>query len=179
MYMKTGDNELAERAAGGDAIAFRLLLERHYDSVYRIAFRFCRQREDAEDIAQDVCASLVTKLRTFKGDAKFSTWLFRVVVNAVRDMQRKQATTGRNNRDYGELLELTQGLEIEKAKEIKWLYEMIDQVGEDLRETAILVLAEGMSHSEAGDILGIKEATVSWRMHELRKKLKALVDSES
>jgi len=177
--MKTGDNELAARAAGGDAAAFQLLLERHYDSVYRIAFRFCGLREDAEDIAQEVCASLVTRLRSFKGDAKFTTWLFRVVVNAVRDMQRKQATTGRINRDYSELLELTQGLENEKAKEIKWLYEMIDQVGEDLRETAVLVLAEGMNHSEAGDVLGIKESTVSWRMHELRKKLKILVEAEA
>ena len=178
MYMKTGDNELAARAAEGDAAAFQILLERHYDSVYRIAFRFSGLREDAEDIAQDVCASLVLKLRSFKGDAKFTTWLYRVVVNAVRDMQRKQVIVGRVNRDYSELQDLARGEEAETAKEIAWLYGALDAVGEDLRETAVLVLAEGMNHAEAADILDIKESTVSWRMHELRKKLKALVEAE-
>jgi RNA polymerase sigma-70 factor (ECF subfamily) len=178
MYMKTGDNELAVRAAEGDAAAFQILLERHYDSVYRIAFRFSGLREDAEDIAQDVCASLAVKLRSFKGDAKFTTWLYRVVVNAVRDMQRKQASVGRVNRDYGELQELARGEEQEAAKETAWLYGALDAVGEDLQETAILVLAEGMNHAEAAEILGIKESTVSWRMHELRKKLKAMAEAE-
>ncbi len=176
--MKTGDNELAARAAGGDAAAFQVLLERHYDVVYRIAFRFSGVREDAEDIAQDVCASLVVKLRSFKGDAKFTTWLYRVVVNAVRDMQRKQANAGRINRDYSELQELARGEEADAAKEIAWLYGALDQVGEDLRETAILVLAESMSHAEAAEILGLKESTISWRMHELRKKLKTLAEAE-
>ena len=179
MYMKTGDNELAARAAGGDATAFQVLLERHYDTVYRIAFRFSGQREDAEDIAQEVCASLVLKLRSFKGDAKFTTWLYRVVVNAVRDMQRKQSTAGRINRDYSELQELVRGEEAETAKETAWLYGALDEVGEDLRETAILVLAEGMNHAEAAEILAIKESTVSWRMHELRKKLKVMAEAES
>jgi len=174
--MKTGDNELAARAAGGDAAAFQILLERHYDSVYRIAFRFSGLREDAEDIAQDVCASLVLKLRSFKGNAKFTPWLYRVVVNAVRDGHRKEATAGRINRDYSELQDLARGEEQEAAKEIAWLYESLDAVGEDLRETAVLVLAEGMNHAEAAEILEIKESTVSWRMHELRKKLKVMAE---
>ena len=178
MYMKTGDNELAARAAEGDAAAFQILLERHYDSVFRIAFRFSGLREDAEDIAQDVCSSLVIKLRSFKGDAKFTTWLYRVVVNAVRDMQRKQATSGRVNRDYSELQELARGEEAEAAKETAWLYGALDSVGGDLRETAVLVLAEGMNHAEAAEILDVKESTVSWRMHELRKKLKEIAEAE-
>ncbi len=123
-----------------------------------------------------MCASLVLKLRSFKGDAKFTTWLYRVVVNAVRDAQRKQVIAGRVNRDYSELQDLARGEEQEAAKEIAWLYESLDAVGEDLRETAVLVLAEGMNHAEAAEILEIKESTVSWRMHELRKKLKAMAE---
>ena len=126
--------------AEGDAAAFQILLERHYDSVYRIAFRFSGLREDAEDIAQDVCACLVLKLRSFKGDASsplgFTGWW----VNAVRDLQRKQASAGRVNRDYSELQDLARGEEQEAAKEIAWLYGALDAVGENLRETAVLVL---------------------------------------
>jgi RNA polymerase sigma-70 factor (ECF subfamily) len=178
MYMKTDDNELAMRAGSGDAGAFQLLLECHYDMIYRVALRFTGKREDAEDLAQDICMSLAKKLRSFKGEARFSTWLYRVVVNAVRDMQRRQIVRGRMKKDYGEVLELTREAEADAAREQAWLYEMLDEVGADLRETAILVLAEGLSHAEAGEVLDIKEATVSWRMHELRKKLKKLADQD-
>ena len=179
MRMKTGDNELAARAAGGDATAFRVLLERHYDDVYRIAYRFTGQREDAEDIAQDVCATLARRLRSFKGEAKFTTWLYRVVVNAARDFHRKQASASRLHEIFGEVLELTRGAEAQAAREAAWLYYTLAQVGDDLRETAVLVLAEGMSHGEAADVLAIKESTVSWRMHELRKQLKAIAEQEA
>ncbi len=105
MDMVTDDNQLAVRAAKGDAAAFRQLLERHYDSVYRIAFKFCGQRADAEDLAQDVCASLGRKIRTFRGDAKFTTWLYRLVVNAARDAHRKTLTADNAAKAYGEVAE--------------------------------------------------------------------------
>ncbi len=177
--MKTSDNELAAQAAKGDAVAFRALLERHYDSVYRIAYRFIANREDAEDIAQEVCAALAKKLRSFNGQAKFTTWLYRVVVNATRDMQRKHITAEKVTATYGELADLARGEQKQAQDDIDWLYEMLANVGADLRETAILVLAEGQSHAEAAEILDIKESTVSWRMHELKKKLKALAEQET
>ena len=177
--MKADDNELVAAAAGGDAVAFQVLLERHYDTIYRIAFRFAGMREDAEDITQEVCTSLSGKLRSFKGDARFTTWLYRVVVNAVRDMQRKQASTRRLHEAYGEIAELKRDEAADAARENVWLYDSLDQVSDDLRATAVLVLAEGFSHAEAADILEIKESTVSWRMHELKKKLKVIAEEQA
>jgi RNA polymerase sigma-70 factor (ECF subfamily) len=179
MYMKTDDNELATRAGAGDGAAFEALLGRHYDTIFRIALRFCGMREDAEDLTQEICSSLPGKLRSFKDQAKFTTWLYRVVVNSAHDLQRKQSSILRLNRDYSEILDLRQGEQEDAAREQAWLYETLREVGKELRETAILVLAEGLSHSEAADVLEIKEATVSWRMHELRKKLKAIAVKES
>jgi RNA polymerase sigma-70 factor (ECF subfamily) len=179
MYMKTDDNELAMRAGAGDGAAFEALLERHYDTIFRIALRFSGLREDAEDLTQDICTSLPRKLRSFRDRARFTTWLYRVVVNSAQDMQRKQSSILRLNRDYSEILDLRQGAEAAAAIELTWLYETLNEIGKELRETAILVLAEGLSHSEAADVLEIKESTVSWRMHELRKKLKAIADQES
>lgn len=176
--MNTGDNELAAQAGNGDATAFQVLLGRHYDSIYRIAYRFTGVREDAEDIAQGVCVSLAVKLRSFKGEARFSTWLFRIVVNAAQDFHRKNAATSRLNAAYGEVSELMRDEHAEAAREQSWLYDALERVGEDLRETAILVVAEGMTHAEAAGVLEIKESTVSWRMHELRKNLKALAKAE-
>ncbi len=177
--MQTDDNELATRAGSGDAAAFETLLERHYDTIFRIALRFSGIREDAEDLTQDICASLPGKLRSFRNQAKFTTWLYRVVVNSAHDVLRKQSTALRLNRDYSEVLDLRRGAQADAAREQAWLYETLHEVGEDLRETAILVLAEGLSHGEASEVLEIKESTVSWRMHELRKKLKAIADQES
>ncbi|WP_282606729.1 RNA polymerase sigma factor [Pelagibius sp. Alg239-R121] len=177
--MNTSDSALAVQAGNGDAAAFKVLLERHYDGVYRIAFRFTGVREDAEDIAQAVCTSLAGKLRSFKGEARFTTWLYRIVVNAAQDHHRRQSATTRLHESYSVISELMRGAEAETARELRWLYDALQRVGEDLRETAVLVLAEGLTHAEAADVLEIKESTVSWRMHELRKELKALAKAEA
>jgi len=133
--VKLADNDLALLAAKGDGDAFRALLERHYDRVFRIALRFSGRREDAEDVAQDVCMSLPSKLKSFRGDAAFTTWLYRVVVNRVRDVQRKQVTSERIQNDYGEVEALRRGEEAEAAKEMAWLSEAMNHLSDDLRET--------------------------------------------
>ncbi|AXS42449.1 RNA polymerase sigma factor [Breoghania sp. L-A4] len=175
--MRADDNALARRAADGDGEAFQHLLERHYDTVYRLAYRFTGVRPDAEDLAQDICIALPAKLRSFKGEARFTTWLYRVVVNAARDRHRSGVNAARAHRAYGEMAELARGEATQAARELAWLYDALERIGGDLRETAILVLAEDLSHAQAAEILMVKESTVSWRMHELRKKLKALVDA--
>ncbi len=172
MGTDTGDKALALLAAKGDGDAFRQLLERHYDSMFRIAYRFCSHREEAEDIAQDVCVSLPTKLQSFKGEAAFSTWLYRVVVNRAKDVRRRQATSDRIHGVYGEVEELRRGEAANAAREMEWLQEMMTRVSDDLRETAILVVGEGMNHRTAAEVLGLKESTVSWRMGELKKALR-------
>ena len=174
MDVTTTDNDLALLAAKGDGGAFRALLERHYDRVFRIALRFSGRREDAEDVAQDVCMSLPAKLKSFRGEAAFTTWLYRVVVNRVLDVQRKQVTSERIHNDYGEVEDLRRGEEAETAKEMAWLNEAMNHLSDDLRETAVLVVGEGLNHAEAGAIMGIKESTVSWRMHELKKQLREI-----
>ena len=65
------------------------------------------------------------------------------------------------------------------AKEMEWLSEAMNHLSDDLRETAVLVVGEGLNHAEAGKIMGIKESTVSWRMHELKKQLREIVKEEA
>jgi len=179
MDMKPDDSALAMRAGEGDAIAFRMLLERHYDGIFRTAYRLCGKREDAEDIAQDVCTGLVDRIGQFRGEAKFTTWLHRIVVNASRDHFRRQSRVRRLDDDYVEILTGQGDADAETRSNIAWLYQSLKQVGSDLRETAVLVLAMGYSHGEAAEIMSVKESTVSWRMHELRKKLKAKAEYEN
>ncbi len=88
-------------------------------------------------------------------------------------------TSERIHNDYGEVEELRRGEEAEIAKEMEWLNEAMNHLSDDLRETAVLVVGEGLNHAEAGVIMGIKESTVSWRMHELKKQLKAIAKEEA
>ncbi|MDP2621134.1 MAG: RNA polymerase sigma factor [Hyphomicrobiales bacterium] len=171
------DLELAERTREGDRNAFRQLLERHYDTAYRVALRFTGSAPDAEDIAQDVCLALVDKLRSFRGQSRFSTWFYRVVVNACRDHHRKQKTAAALQASYAVFRELDQADQIDDAKRLGWLGEAIAGLQPTLRETAILVLAEDLTHRQAAAALGCAERTVSWRMHEVRKQLRMRVDT--
>lgn len=177
MRMTVDDDTLAKRAGKGDRDAFAALLERHYDRIWRIGLRLLGDADEAADLAQEVCVDLAGKVRSYHGDSRFTTWLYRVVVNAARDAMRRHATRRRANEGYADVSALVEAGDAARQADIRWLYEALGALGDDLRETAVLVLQEELSHAETGDILGIKEATVSWRMHEVRKKLKGLAEA--
>ena len=170
------DLELAKRAGGGDREAFRLLLERHYDTAYRAALRFTGSVDDAEDVAQDVCLALAGKLKSFRGQSRFSTWLYSVVVNTCRDHCRKRKSTRALQQTYAVFRAMEEADRADDAARLDWLDEALASLPPKLRETAVLVLAEELSHAEAAEALGCAESTVSWRMHEIRKALKTTLD---
>ena len=175
--MTNNDRELAKRANAGDRVAFQMLLERHYDTAYRFAYRYTSSVEDAEDICQDVCLALARKLQSFRGQSRFTTWLYRVVVNACRDHTRKQKSSQTLQANYAVFREHDAADRRHSASRLDWLKQAIASLEPKMRETAILVVAEDLSHAQAADALGCAESTVSWRMHEIRKKLKTLVET--
>ncbi len=174
MRMEVTDEALALAAAGGDAEAFSSLVSRHYDRVFGLAFRLTGRREDAEDLTQDVCAALPAKVRAFRGEAQFPTWLYRVVVNAAHDRRRRFAAHAKAAEGWGEV-EMARRAEAEDAAEaLGWLQGAMQALSEDLRDTLVLVLEDGVTHAEAAEVLGVSEGTVSWRMSEVKKRLRAL-----
>ena len=174
----TDDLDLARRAAQGDGPAFRLLLERHYDLIFRVAFRFLGSRQDAEDLTQEICVSLAGKLASFRGGSALTTWLYRVTVNSARDFIRARQSSTAKHAAFGEAAVLARDADADHAAKAAWMYDALATLSDDLREATLLVVAEGLSHAEAAQILGIKEATVSWRLHEARKKLSNLVSAD-
>lgn len=166
------DEILARRAAAGDRNAFSELLERHYALIYRVGARMLGGGAEAEDLAQDVCVGLVTRLASYGGQSRFTTWLYRVVVNAARDAMRRNATRRRNEQEFVEQDVRGHRQSSSGGEDSIWLQQVLGQLSEELRATVILVLAEGLRHGEAGKILGVSEATVSWRLHQARKKLR-------
>ncbi len=172
LSMTTTDNAMIEKAKRGDRAAFRQLLEEHYDMMYRVAYRFTGQKHDAEDIAQAVCEGLVHKLVAFRGDSLFSSWLYRIVINACHDAYKKKSTHRKLEYAYTELEASSHAESEETGKQVAWLYRAIAVLEPSLKETALLVLTEEVSHAEAGKILGCAESTISWRMAEVKKNLR-------
>ncbi|MEQ9260602.1 MAG: RNA polymerase sigma factor [Roseovarius sp.] len=175
--MKSSDESLAAAAAEGDAEAFGTLVERHYDGVFRLAFRLTGARAEAEDLTQDVCAALPAKLEGFRGEARFATWLWRVVVNAAHDRRRRAATHARHATGWGDWELGRRAAEAEQAEAVDWLTEAMRALPEELRDTLALVLDEA-THEEAAEVLGIAPGTVSWRISEAKKHLRALREKE-
>jgi RNA polymerase sigma-70 factor (ECF subfamily) len=178
MLAETSDEDLAVAAARGDGAAFRRLLERHYDRVFRLAYRFFGSRPEAEDAAQEICLALAGKIKAFGGRSRFATWLYAVAVNACRDRKRRQWTALRHESAFVEERERREADWADSEGRARWLYRALDGLDPALKETALLVLAEEMSHAEAGKVLGVKENTVSWRMHEVKKRLKAMAKDD-
>src|SRR6478735_2803927 len=88
------DSDLITRAAGGDTAAFQALVERHRSMVYRVAYQFAGNHQDAEDIAQEVFVKVYRSLHSFRHDAQLSSWLYRIVMNACIDHKRRGALVG-------------------------------------------------------------------------------------
>jgi RNA polymerase sigma-70 factor (ECF subfamily) len=176
MLQATDDSELVSQALRGDREAFRQIFERHYALIYRVAYRHVGSAADAEDVAQDVCVTLATRLGRFNGRSRFSTWLTSVVINRCRDFLRRRRSSERLIDAYGAQRGLEQSDAAEAERRSAWLHEALQSLEPNLRETVLLVVGEDLSHAEAAAILGCAEATVSWRMHVVKKRLRARTD---
>ncbi len=178
MRMATGDNDLALAAAGGDREAFAALLERHYDGLFRLCFCLTGRKESAEDLTQDICLTLPAKLQRFRGEAKLTTWLYRIAVNAAHDRRRRATARARTAEGWG-CWELNRRAAAEDtAERLDWLRQAMNSLPEDLRDTAALTLGGEMTHAEAARVLGVSEGTVSWRLSEIRRRLRAMRQEE-
>ena len=168
------DEQLIRDSQKGDRDAFARLLDLVYDMIYRFAFTWLKHVSDAEDVTQQVCIKLAQVIRQFRFESAFSTWLYRVVTNCVRDWQRSQ----KRHRNGGEQADepLSSATSSESQAELERVLGDIDAMGKGFKETVLLVYGEGFSHAEAAEILNIKESTVSWRLHQVRKYLAGTAD---
>ncbi|NNF90032.1 MAG: RNA polymerase sigma factor [Boseongicola sp.] len=175
--MTTSDEALARAAAGGDAQAFSALISRHYDRIFRLSFRLTGVRAEAEDLCQDICAALPAKLSAYRSEARFTTWLYRVTVNASHDRRRRAATHARAADGWGETEVARRAEAAEAAQALDWLTAAMRDLPEELRDTVALVL-DDVTHAQAAEVLDVSEGTVSWRMSEVKKRLRALKEAD-
>lgn len=175
--MNTSSESLAKAAARGDGAAFAALLERHYDGLFGLCFRLTGSRDQAEDLTQDICAALPAKLDGFRAEARFTTWLWRVAVNAAHDRRRRAATRARHANGWGDWEKNRRAANDEAAEATDWLTHAMRALPQDLRDTLALVL-DDMTQAQAAEVLGLSEGTVAWRVSEAKKHLRRLRANE-
>ncbi len=170
------EKNLIKRAASGDANAFEALVNDYYEVMYKMAYKWCGNQRDAEDITQEACIKLARGISSYKGTSKFTSWLYRLVINAAKDWYKSQ----NRHPDGSELIE---SLAVEDSKADEKIYagqvwQEVYRLPEAEKESLLLVIGQGLSHKDAAKISGVKESTVSWRIHEARKKLQAIFGKE-
>lgn len=172
--------ELIRKASGGDAQAFGQLVEMNYDFIHSTAWKWTRNRVDAEDVAQDVCVRLATAIRSFRGEGRFRTWLYALVLNAVRDLARKAVRDRKRVEEWSndpalQAQNLAQNADGDDMQEI---WTAVQTLSPKQRDCVMLVYSEGLDHSEAAEVLECSEPTVSWHLHEARKRLRIILGRE-
>lgn len=169
------DHALVNRAKAGDRAAFGQLIEKHYDFIFRTACKWTGRKSDGEDIAQEVCIKLASAIQSFDGRSAFTSWLYRVTLNMVRDMQRSTIRRGKTVDAFSLVHPEDDPGGQEEATAAKELWTAVGALPEKQREAIMLVYAEDMNHADAASIMGCKEATVSWHIHEAKKTLRGLL----
>lgn len=176
------DRELVDAARAGDRGAFGVLVRRHQKRVYRLALHLLRNSAEAEDVTQETFVRAYGALDRFDGRSEPYTWMYRIAVNlslnAIRSRKSSQRTTSADDPRMESLLvdlQSSQGNPAAATEDralAQALLEGIEGLSDVLRTTLILVIVDGVSHSDASRSLGCSEGTVAWRVHEARRKLR-------
>ena len=192
MHEGLPDTEIARRVAAGDQNAFCLVMRRHNQTLYRAARGILKDDAEAEDAVQDAYLLAYRAMDTFRGDAKLSTWLVRIVVNVAIARVRKRSRSAEVIRFGGDTDQDSLASEIvmdestpeqpeqaaSRAQARRLLEAKVDELPDAFRTVFVLRAVEEMSVEEAAVCLGIPEATVRTRFFRARSLLREALSRE-
>ena len=187
----TSDQELIQRCLSGQTDAFGLLVERYQHRLYHSLVHVLGSATDAQDVAQDAFVHALQKLKTFRGQSAFYSWLFRIALNAAvsakRKTRRMSASVDANREATGaEPVDLRASAEPSHALDVsdrqRMVRQALSELAEEFRTVLVLKEMDGMAYEEIAEICACPVGTVRSRLHrarqELRGKLGALLRPE-
>ena len=183
--MSTGlnDNELISRVLSGDQQAYAGLVNRYQNYVFTLALRFTKNREDAEEVSQDIFIKAYRALADFRGASKFSTWLYTIVnTTCITFLRRKRLEVyslnnekvfeAADNQDSGMRANL-----VEQKSRLAMVNHAIKMLSTDDAEVITLFYKSEQTLEEIAQILGIEANTVKVRLHRARTRLKEKMET--
>lgn len=176
------DRELVERAQAGSQDAFSALVEKYRAKMFNLAYSLTRNREAADDLAQEVFIKAYLALPKFKYQSAFGTWLYRIAVNASKDFLRKEGRLRKvslEDSPPGTLMQEDDTVQIDEAKETEKQKQLVRQALKSLPEKYQVILTlrdiQGFPYGEISQVLDISPGTVDSRLHRARKMLRKKV----
>ncbi len=178
------DAALVERARAGHTSAFAALFEKYREKLYRIAYGYVHDKEDALDIVQEAFIKAFRNLDAFAGKSSFYTWLTQIAINLAIDARRKRARKKVVPlEDFMEARERVGGATAppppdRRVREMELrerYFQALEQLSEKHRTVFLLHTVEGMAYKEIAEALDISIGTVMSRLHYARKKLQELL----
>jgi RNA polymerase sigma-70 factor (ECF subfamily) len=173
------ENRLVERSKQGDEEAFGVLVKKYKTKVFNLAYSFTRDRETADDLAQEVFIKVYYALEKFKFKSSFGTWLYRIAVNHIKDHLRKHAKERHVSLDVLGREPSQQENEIQKKEKVqqtadrkKLLYQALQSLPKKHQIILTLRDIQGHSYEEIAGILKLSAGTVDSRLHRARKMLR-------
>lgn len=176
---ETDEDLLRRYHRSADSEALQLLLSRHAGKVRSIVFPMVLNGDDADEVTQEVFVRALAGLPSFRREAKFSTWLYRIAINAActhlaqRQRNRSQSVPDMDQQRSAGELEPEQAL---RQRELEGDIETaLGKLSPRLRTAIVLICIEGMEIREAAKVVGCNRATLYWRLHEGRRILRTLL----
>ncbi len=190
MLTSRRDKRLVKALRARDEDAFSELVQVHQHKVFNIVFRILGDKQEAEDVAQEVFITVFKHIDQFRGDAKFSTWLYRIATNHARNrikyLSRRARKKHQDIQDTpeGDVVHNPFGTSISRpdkqaqAVELEAvIQEGLNSLGSEHREIIVLRDIENLSYSEISEITGLAEGTVKSRLFRARVALKQFVQA--
>jgi RNA polymerase sigma-70 factor (ECF subfamily) len=173
IVLDANHTDLVAACRRGERDAFRALFEAYKDKVYSIALRFTGDESLAMDVAQDVFLKLFSTIGDFRGDAAFSTWVYRLVVNRCLDHRRRSWRLIPIADDLLAVLRapadsLDRMLHTEMRQRVRGA---VEKLAPELRMVVVLRYTEGLSYEEISEVLGVAIGTVASRLNRAHKLL--------
>ena len=182
IQMTTNDDQkLIDAINKGDTKAYAQLVNRYKDLVYTLAIRMLKHKEEAEEVAQDTFVKVFKSLQQFKGDSKFSTWIYRVTYNTCLDRIKKNKKhlndVAIDDLTFNKLDAIDNALEnmIKKEKQ-KLIKQCIAKLPEDSSALLTLFYFEELSLDEISKIINIEANTIKVKLFRARKKLAVILE---
>jgi len=184
MNSATPDIELISRILKGDQQAYAELVGRYQHFVFTTTLKYTQNREDAEEIAQDIFVKVYRSLADFKGTSKFSTWLYTITYNTSITFLRKKKLNIQSIDDEKTLVQLENqessfsANTMEQKSRVNRVNEAIGQLSPDDAQIINLFYKGEQSLDEIGQIMGMEPNTVKVRLHRARQKLKDKLEKD-
>ena len=150
---------------------FQTLLDEHKRILYKVCHSYCRNRDDREDLAQEIIVQLWRSFGRFDERYRFSTWMYRIALNVAISFYRRETTRTRHViSDDEQILDAVDETKTQ-PEDIRPLYQFIEKLDE-LNKALVLLYLDGNSYAEIASVLGITETNVATKINRLKNSMK-------